>query len=488
MGTEVELKLALAPQDVGRFRRHAIFHGIQPSRRRLLSLYFDTPDFALSKRGIALRLRRVGYHWVQTLKAEAEAPGVLSHRPEWEVRVTGNHPDPAVLPKEAMHLLEGVDLAALAVCFSTEFTRVHWHIEQAGTVVEVALDVGVVRAGKREAPISEVEFELKQGDPDAIYALARGMAESLPLIIEPRSKARRGYVLAGVIEEAPARAGVVPLRKGQDARSAWAAMRDAALGQLLDNVPGVLAGGDSEYLHQARVAVRRLRATLSLGRDIGLERPTWVEDLRWLMGELSAARDWDVFATETLPRVQAYCGDPQRLDALAKAVAKRRMEAGDRARSAMMSPRFVALMLAMEGPPSWHGEPAFVVERWAGRTLARRLKRVLRLGKPIERLDPAGLHALRIALKRLRYSAEAFDGLGDKATRPYLKRLSRLQDVLGVANDLSVAKGLLGDLAHARHAHATGWVEGFLACEGRSQIRHAKRLYRDFCRARPFWA
>lgn len=488
MPTETELKLAIAPHAATRFRRHPLLRGVKPKTQRLMSLYFDTPDFDLAKRGIALRLRRVGYHWVQTLKAEAVSPGVLSQRPEWEMPITGNRPDLVVLPQEARRLLDGVALDDLAMCFGTEFTRTHWHIEQDGTVVEVALDLGTVRAGEREQPISEVEFELKQGSPDAIYALARSMAETLPLTVEPRSKARRGYILAGVIEEAPVRAGDVPLRKGQDARAAWSTMRDSALAQLLDNVPGLTTEDDPEYLHQARVAVRRLRAILSLGRDIGLASPAWLDDLRWLMGELSAARDWDVFATETLPRVQAHCRDTERLDALAKAVDNRRREAGARARAALADTRLVKLALAVESPPEWREIPEVAVETWAARSLARRLKRVSKLGKHVERHDAAALHALRIALKRLRYSAEAFAGLGAKGVKPYLRRLSHLQDALGVANDLNVARSLLADLAQVRHAQATGFVEGFLACESRSQIGAVERLYRDFSRARPFWA
>jgi triphosphatase len=487
MGTEVELKLALAPDAAMRLKRHPLLQGCKPLRRKLLSIYFDTPDFALSRRAVALRLRRVGYRWEQTLKADAENAGALTRRPEWNIQVTGNRPDLNVLPVEARACLGDIQADDLQPCFSTEFTRTAWHLEDEDGALELAYDQGEVRSGALAEVISEVEFELKSGANGQLFKVAVGFLDTLPFTLEPRSKAERGYLLAGALRAGPVRAAPPDLSVGQDAGSAWRTMLASALSQLVVNVPGASAGQDPEYLHQTRVAVRRLRTLLNLARSLSLDESLWEGDLRWLMGELSAARDWDVFATETLPRISKPWSDRTEVQALYGEVEARRASASARASAALTSARFVRLILeaeeSMVEAPSLHR----AVEDWAAEVLERRLKQLKRHGRDFARLDAAGRHALRIAAKRLRYSVEAFSALRNKRARAYLRELARLQDVLGAANDQAVAQQLLSELVDSPHAYAAGLLEGYMTGAATDGFPGLKRAYEKFIALKPFW-
>lgn len=487
MGMEVELKLALAPEASRRLQRHPLLKGCKPIRRKLLSIYFDTVDFALARRGVALRLRRSGYHWEQTLKAGAETVGALTARPEWNIQVTGNQPDLDILPAEARGLLAGIGAADLRPCFSTEFTRIAWHIEGADGALELALDQGEVRAGEAAEAISEVEFELKAGSGAQLFQLAGGFLEALPFTLEPRSKAERGYLLAGAIHAEPVRAARTRLHADQDAGLAWRSLVAAALSHLIANVPGTLAGADPEYLHQMRVAVRRLRTLLKLARSLALDESLWADDLRWLMGELSPARDWDVLVTETWPKLtRPWAGDAGVL-ALRQQVDDRRAEANRRARTALTSGRFVRLVLAAEEAMVEAPNVGRPVAAWASEILDHRLKQLKKKGRNFAKLDAAGRHALRIAAKRLRYSAEAFASLHGKRAARYLAVLASLQDELGASNDLVVAQRLLDEFDNTPQAYVAGRLTGYLAGAASSPGAGLKSRYRRLLALKPFW-
>jgi len=81
MALEVELKLAIAPDDATRLRRHPLLRALKPLRHKLYGIYFDTPQFDLYRQRSAIRLRREGYHWVQTLKLDGGDSAALSSRP-----------------------------------------------------------------------------------------------------------------------------------------------------------------------------------------------------------------------------------------------------------------------------------------------------------------------------------------------------------------------------------------------------------------------
>lgn len=489
MTMEVELKLAVAPGDAARLRRHPLLKSVKPVRRKLYGIYYDTPDFELFQRRGAFRLRREGYHWVQTLKLEDGTAGGLSMRPEWEVQVTGNQPDFEVLPAEAMAQLTPELAARLQPVFATDFQRTTWLLERSNGTVEVALDAGRVVAGEQELPISELELELKSGDGRVLLEVALELLEAAPMLPEYRSKALRGYQLTGVWRQKPCKAIAVAMADRPPAAEAWRRMLLAGMVQLSRNLPGFLEGDDPEYLHQMRVAVRRMRTVLSLGHRLGLTPEPWVEELRWFMGELSPGRDWDVMVDETLAGVQGGLPDPERLDDLLAAATRRRVAAGAQARAAVTDPRLVRLLLEMTGALLAERDEGPDLAKWAAAELDRRLRRLRKLARDFDGLDAAGRHQLRIAAKRLRYAGEAYAPLyGGKAER-YLARVAKLQDGLGAANDVAVAHGLLSELlaGNRRLAHAAGLAEGYIVAASAGRVARMAELTEDLLAERPFW-
>ena len=182
MPLERELKLRVSPRAAARIARALSL----PSRGRVLhSIYFDTPQLTLRRRRMALRVRRDGRRWLQTLKGE-RAPGV---RNEWETPLASPSLDLSPLPQLKR-------LAGLRPVFETRFTRRARMLRRGDARIEVALDRGYVRAGRRRAPISELELELKSGTMRALRGEAARLARRFGLDFLEESKAARGYRLA----------------------------------------------------------------------------------------------------------------------------------------------------------------------------------------------------------------------------------------------------------------------------------------------------
>src|SRR5512135_1113473 len=148
---EIELKLALPPQQAAAFlkrmarRRTLKGTSSEPVQQDLVTRYFDTPDFSLSAQGVALRVRRAGRRWLQTLKTEGERQGGLSRRVEFEMPVRRGVPDWGRFPPEALAYVPEALRERVAPVFETRFHRTAWLLTGKGSAqIEVALDVGAV--------------------------------------------------------------------------------------------------------------------------------------------------------------------------------------------------------------------------------------------------------------------------------------------------------------------------------------------------------
>ena len=448
---ETELKLRVSP----RHRREALaaLRAIAGSRRgatrQLVASYYDTPSLDLWQQCIALRLRREGRRWLQTLKGGGSAVSGVHRRIEIEAPIAGPEPDLSRLPRHPLtRVLRRRDVAeALAPVFGADIVRTLFLLEPApGVVVEAAFDCGVLRSGRRREPVCEIELELKSGPLPALFALARQLAERLPITLEHRSKAERGYALYRDGIAPPSKAVPVTLSPGMSAGQAFHAIAAASLAQVQANEHGAANADDPEYLHQMRVGLRRLRSVFRLfGDRLGEDVQSHDEALRTIAAALGPAREWDVLVTETLP---AMPDQPAQADLLAVCEQQRR-KARSRSKKSIKTNTYNESMLALghwlvepsTGSGAAWQEPAAAV---AAHILAGCHARVLKRGRRLSSRTPAELHRLRIAVKRLRYAVEFFTDLFQvKAMARQRRLLAELQDILGFINDAAAVEALL---------------------------------------------
>jgi CHAD domain-containing protein len=269
------------------------------------------------------------------------------------------------------------------------------------------------------------------------------------------------------------------------------ALVGSALEQLQANEEGVLASGEAEFVHQARVALRRMRSALRIFRDaVGRERErAWRKELAEVASALGGARDWDVFALETLAPALAAHGDAALARKLKARAAHRRRREREAARAALASARYARVVLdlarwlarADPDPTPAPGEP---LVRFAARVIRKRHKRLLDDARRLRELDAAGRHRLRIDAKRLRYGIEGLASLFEShRTTRYRDTLAALQDALGEANDAVAAGRLVAELRAP--APFVAFAQGWYAARAQGEPARLERLVRQLERRSP---
>ena len=481
--------------------------------RTLRSIYLDTPDHALKKAGIALRLRRDGRRWIQTVKSKAELHGGLSQVGEVENSAPGGRvclekiPDTGVR-EEVIRRVNGVPLQP--VC-ETLIRRSSSELSlEGGTRAELAIDIGEIRAGERSAELREVEIELLEGSPGGLFDFAHALFPGGGLQFSRLSKGARGYLLAeqGRIDQplAPRHAVEVALAPAQIAEQAARAILRECLDQLTTNVVVVRKLDDPEGPHQLRIGLRRLRSAFSVFSTV-LESPEMTRlnvEARWLGQEVGRLRDLDVVANEFVRREAEAHPDEPGLPALAASLAR---QAGDRRghlRKLLVEGRTQALLIDLARfvetrgwlVPEDFGQTerlAQPVVELAGKALNKRSKKVRKCAHGLDALTVEQRHELRKELKSLRYAVEFFLPLYQaKRADPFLKRLKKLQTVFGDLNDATTVRAMLtgAEMSGADNPaaqRAIGWVIGASQARADFGWAGAKDLQRNFEEVRRFW-
>lgn len=453
MSIETELKLHVSAEHLSKLRRHSFVRTLTSGRARtqkLTSIYYDTSDLALHRHAMALRLRNVGKQWIQTLKGGGQVSAGLHQRNEWEAPVPSERLDFDVLKECGGKLPHGVR-HHLRPVFITDFSRNIRLVEYEGAQIELCMDSGEIRAGHQSYPISEVELELKSGEPRQLFKLAMALLDIVPMRVEQTSKAEYGYRLFSASQPAVGKDVLAPLHKDQSVSDALRCLIADCLSHVQSNVLGVLLKADAEYLHQVRVYLRRLRVVLSIA--LRYQPDTELASLREQVSELCVglgrSREWDVFVTQTLGSICARFPQHEGLQEITRASERARKQQHETIAQQLGSPDFQRMLLRFG---AWiHSQQPdtspIALKVLVSSSLKKRLKDVDKYGEALLKDDMEQLHRLRIACKKLRYCIEMFDSLIDrKKSKTYLGVLTDLQDVLGRFNDHAVAQRLIDSL------------------------------------------
>ena len=502
MPNEIELKLRIDPAHAPQLRRHpAILAYLvsKPVTRKLTSIYYDTPDLQLLDAGISLRVRRMSGGWFQAVKAKGNALAGLHQRMEWEDIIAAGHPDFSKITEPALiRIFDHDNLRhALAPIFVTEVRRTEWQLLMPdGSQIEMALDLGELKVHDKTETIEEIELELKHGEPLQLFELALALQSKIPLHIENISKAQRGYsyyrpALPRIVKACP-----VVLDKHMYADEAFRHIGWECLAQLQSNQVMVLHGDDPEGVHQMRVALRRLRSAMGVFRSIlDIRQSATIQaELRWIASELAAARDLDVFLTETLPPIIKHFDSHPGLLAIQNKAITVQIHAYDAARTAIQSQRYQQLLLSL-GAWLQGGQldkPVRITEI-AQAILRKRNKQLRRHGRLLHEVNTEERHLARIAGKKLRYAAEFLACLYPTSkTVPFLQGLAGLQDVLGTLNDIAVTQALLQNLADHRpsrlQTEALHIIAGWGGCHAMHKLAHLESAWKKFAIELPFWS
>jgi triphosphatase len=325
----------------------------------------------------------------------------------------------------------------------------------------------------------------------------------VPMRLEPVSKAERGYALVAGSTPVPVKAQPAQLTEQMRVAEALRAIVFGCIDHLQANERGVLSSDDIEYVHQARVAVRRLRSAFSVflpafPREMFDRQLT---ELRWLAAALGEARDWDVLMSETLPAVCEALPAEAGLHELMERCASLHAAARRAAQEALASRRYTVLLLELGGvflrAPWAVSVDDGAVERarplidFAAAMLAQRHRKVVKRASKLSQLDGVQLHQLRIRIKKLRYAAEFFSALYEKKkVRDYVQALSGLQELLGSLNDVATADRIaraLRDEGDSDHLEGLGLLRGWCAARAQDSRKRLSKAWGRFEEREQFW-
>lgn len=455
---------------------------------KVVDRYLDTVDWQVLQAGWALRWRDVAGRRSVGLKSADMNGEAVQRRTEVEQSVD-------VIPRNGRRLPEGKfaeTLGDIARNKLRELFRVHNHRKLYtvrtldGALVEMAVDYVTVTAtnprGKRASgrlDFDELELKLKEGTEESLRQFADTIGHRFGLLPSRLSKFERGLQCAGLCPPPhihPRTRSLEDVAFFRQLRARRCTRKTTVntlvyrylleqFQALLLHEPRAWEGLDVEGVHQMRVATRRIRAALRAFKrvlPVG-QTKTLSDEFKWVAGVLGHVRDLDV-CTENLQRDQAEISveDSNSLTAYRHHIAQQSQDARRQLVFCLSNPRyrqlkdsFAQFLQRGASETVWRSKRSSIgkvksVGNAARRSIVKQYKKLLGDGRSIRPDSPdEALHALRIDCKRMRYLFEFFQPVYGKSLSPFIRRLTKLQTVLGEFQDACVAIKRLREYADA---------------------------------------
>jgi CHAD domain-containing protein len=430
--------------------------------------YFDTADWRLHRASVALRVRRRGDSAEATLKTFGQVADGARHRHEISEAIRAPARAKATVLAERLSALPGPvgeriravapDLPLSRLFDARVERRVFLARSADADFAEIAFDTVQVVGDPKRAPLVllRLEVEAKTTDLAALEPFVAALRDECGLALATASKFELGLKMGGLHPvhapylgapanevELVALAGAAPTI----GLLAFTVMRER-FGQFIANEPGARMGDDVEFVHDMRVATRRMRAAMGLFEPFLPHRALALrEELRWIASALGAVRDLDVqieHLTHAMPDPAGQPVQSQAFEGILSVLRGQHRAARRLLLDALNSDRYARLVGGFEELLRAGPHKAAIAARPAPKVLpgliADRYRKVRKAGDDLDETSPpSSYHALRIRVKRLRYALEFSHSVFGAAVDEYLPSVLALQDILGGYQDAEVA-------------------------------------------------
>jgi len=463
---EIELKLMLPSSDAEQDVINKISsHGYKCKQIKPLTnidIYLDTFDWRLLKKKYSLRYRSADGSFFYTVKGQEQIQNGIAQRVEKEIRLDEPAAIPAICPrKEVNEIIEPIIfprrlLEQIQIKTNRRRYRV---VSPEKAVFELCFDSSSFAARgmnkqRRASRLFEMETELQKGGLSALESLAALLKKEFGYIPSTASKLQTAMERLKI--SPPAKKPPRQLQVELDDRM------DIALKKIIayqfqrfeENSKGIKADIDTEFVHQARVATRRMRSALLLfGEAIpAATKNHFRSELKWLGEILGKVRDLDVFLLN-LPQFKMNIGrfSAKRQKAFADWIEMHRRLPFTELIQALESVRYKNLAkkiinYSSAKPPA--RPPAHLaakkVRDAAPQIIKNNLDAVIRQGEKIianPRLKE--FHRLRINMKKLRYACEFVNGAYEGRLDDFIAFTVDIQDNLGKIQDTAFTRNFI---------------------------------------------
>src|SRR5262249_50490443 len=345
---------------------------------------------------------------------------------------------------------------------------------------------------------------------------ARAINDIVPAQLDVKSKSERGYDLIDKRLVTVEKAHNPTISEGISAGRAFTIIGRACLRHLVANTAATI-DRDVEALHQMRVALRRLRASISLFSDfLNDDKIVSIKaEWKWLAQEFGPARNLDTQIFEVLKPLRKQHPKEPGLVSIGKMFGRQRLKCYQGVRQAVQSARFRRLVLetaewieaglwTRSEDPLKQARRQLPIEVYAAEQLSRRFGKIKRRGRKLAKLNPEKLHKFRIRVKKARYAAEFFSSMyidkkSVKRRKKVFSSLTQLQNSLGRINDIVTHRALFTNIisnpwrgltANQNHqrAFAAGLIIGDQQARIPALIDEARKACARFDSAKPFWS
>ncbi|OTG81611.1 CHAD domain-containing protein [Acinetobacter sp. ANC 4648] len=447
--------------------------------------HYDSDDFKLFQRAIVLKQRLQNQNWLQSLQNQNKHSEFNTHSEQqdnptlnMQVYKHDKHIDKNI--KKLLNSLQN----DLKLQFEIQTQRWVSIFNFQNSKIQVCLDWGKILYKSQFKAIFEIKFKLQQGTVQDFISFILPRIKRYHLCVDAQCKTQQGYLLAQGVTEYPIQKQSPLILNQNDSKAVtFKKIIQNCLDHLLPNSTAIASGHfNSQHVHQARVAIRRLRSAFSIFSAWSEHiDPSWVKQLAIFFRQLGATRDLDILSEQILPKILA-AGAPEFKQP------QSRLENPVALDQSFQSLDFSNLILSLF--QFIHQPTIKTSQKNIQKACIKKLNQLHRHiqidAQKFLESDIDARHRTRKRLKRLYYGIDFIASLYKSTeVKCYLKILKPTQDVLGQYNDLIVAESILKNRVHSdpKIWFALGW----LAANQQQLLQQSAHDLQAFTKAPPFW-